>query len=218
MEVDSPYMASPVLPVFTLGPSAGAPQQRAKQPRRRRNAGPRFALEVHSRRAVIWGMIDVNPAKRGVDNRSPRRREQRLFESWAELDAVAANLAPRYRPMVIFAAATGLRPAEWLALERRDVDPRRSRPPQRAQAARLRRLPSPHRAGIEVAGRAPADSQFRCVRLPRLARLPLGRPRGTSPDLRYHGISTMADDARIVTEDEAARLQRNLMSLLVRSC
>jgi integrase len=73
-------------------------------------------------RAVLWGMIDVNPAKRGVDNPSPRRREQRPFESWAELDAVAANLAPRDRPMVIFAAATGLRPAEWLALERRDLD------------------------------------------------------------------------------------------------
>jgi len=67
-------------------------------------------------------MIDLNPAKRGVDNPSPRRREQRPFESWAELDAVSANLAPRYRPMVIFAAATGLRPAEWLALERRDID------------------------------------------------------------------------------------------------
>ena len=74
-------------------------------------------------RAVVWGLIDVNPAKLGVDNPSPRRREQRPFESWAELDAVAANLAPRYRPMVIFAAATGLRPAEWLALERRDLDP-----------------------------------------------------------------------------------------------
>src|SRR6266540_3443122 len=73
-------------------------------------------------RAVVWGMIDVNPAKRGVDNPSPRRREQRPFESWAELDAVAANLAPRYGPMVIFAAATGLRPAEWVALEWRDVD------------------------------------------------------------------------------------------------
>jgi hypothetical protein len=47
-------------------------------------------------RAVLWGMIDVNPAKLGVDNPSPRRREQRPFESWAELDAVAANLTPRY--------------------------------------------------------------------------------------------------------------------------
>jgi len=80
------------------------------------------ALRQVLARAVLRGMIDVNPAKRGVDNPSPRRREQRPFESWAELDAVAANLAPRYRPMVIFAAATGLRPAEWLALERRDID------------------------------------------------------------------------------------------------
>jgi integrase len=80
------------------------------------------ALRQVLSRAVLWGMIDVNPAIRGVDNPSPRRREQRPFESWAELDAVAANLAPRYRPMVIFAAATGLRPAEWLALERRDID------------------------------------------------------------------------------------------------
>jgi integrase len=80
------------------------------------------ALQVLAR-AVLWGMIDVNPAKRGVDNPSPRHREQRPFESWAELDAVAANLAPRYRPMVIFAAATGLRPAEWLALERRQQRP-----------------------------------------------------------------------------------------------
>src|SRR5881397_501137 len=80
------------------------------------------ALRQVLSRAVLWGMIDVNPAKLGVDNPSPRRKEQRPFESWAELDAVAANLPPRYGPMVFFAAATGLRPAEWLALERRDVD------------------------------------------------------------------------------------------------
>jgi integrase len=73
-------------------------------------------------RAVVWGMIDVNPAKLGVDNPSPRRREQRPFESLAELDAVATNFLPRHRPMVIFAAATGLCPAEWLALKWRDID------------------------------------------------------------------------------------------------
>jgi integrase len=80
------------------------------------------ALRQVLSRAVLWGLIDVNPAKLGVDNPPPRRREQRPLESWAELDAVAVNFAPRYGPMVIFAAATGLRPAEWLALERRDVD------------------------------------------------------------------------------------------------
>ena len=80
------------------------------------------ALRQVLARAVLWGMLDVNPRKLGVDNPSPRRREQRPFESWAELDAIAAHLSPRYRPMVIFAAATGLRPAEWLALEWRDID------------------------------------------------------------------------------------------------
>src|SRR5439155_13090253 len=59
--------------------------------------------------AVVWGMIDVNPAKLGVDNPSPGRREQRPFESWAELEALAARLAPRYAPMGIVAAATGPR-------------------------------------------------------------------------------------------------------------
>jgi integrase len=80
------------------------------------------ALRQVLARAVVWGMIDANPAKLGVENPSARRREQRPFECWAELEAVAANLAPRYRPMVIFAAATGLRPAEWVALEWRDID------------------------------------------------------------------------------------------------
>src|SRR6266511_794719 len=43
------------------------------------------ALRQVLARAVLWGMIDLNPAKRGVDNPSPRRREQRSFASWAEL-------------------------------------------------------------------------------------------------------------------------------------
>src|SRR5213082_2140127 len=72
--------------------------------------------------AAEWGMIDVNPAKVGVDNPVRRRKEQHPFESWAELETLAAAIGPRYGPMILFAAATGLRPAESIALEKRDVD------------------------------------------------------------------------------------------------
>jgi hypothetical protein len=41
------------------------------------------------------GMLDVNPAKVVVDNPVRRRKEQRPFESWAELEALAASLGPR---------------------------------------------------------------------------------------------------------------------------
>jgi integrase len=80
------------------------------------------ALRQVLHRAVAWGMIDVNPAKVGVDNPVRRRKEQHPFESWAELEALAAAIGPKYGPMILFAAATGLRPAEWIALEKRDVD------------------------------------------------------------------------------------------------
>ena len=89
-------------------------------------AGHRFeatqALRQVLARAVDWGLIDTNPAKVGVGNPQRRPTEMRPFESWAELDAVAAKLGPRHGPMVIFAAATGLRPGEWIALEHRDID------------------------------------------------------------------------------------------------
>ena len=80
------------------------------------------ALRQVLHRAVAWGMIDVNPAKVGVDNPVRRRKEQHPFESWEELEAIAGAIGPRYGPMILFAAATGLRPAEWIALEKRDVD------------------------------------------------------------------------------------------------
>ena len=89
-------------------------------------AGYRFeatqALRQVLSRAVIWGVLDLNPAKQGVENPQRRRTEKRPFESWEELEALAEKLGPRFGPMVIFAAATGLRPGEWIALERRDID------------------------------------------------------------------------------------------------
>ena len=41
------------------------------------------ALRQVLARAVVWGMLDVNPAKQGVENPQRRRTEKRPFESWA---------------------------------------------------------------------------------------------------------------------------------------
>jgi hypothetical protein len=60
-------------------------------------------------RAVAWKLLDENPAKRGVPNPGRRCREQRPFDSWARIRSVAERLGPMFGPMVVSAAATGLR-------------------------------------------------------------------------------------------------------------
>jgi integrase len=77
----------------------------------------RQALEA----AVRWGYMDRNPAKLTGRNRQPAPRAVRAFTR-DELEALAAEVSPAYRPLPMFVAATGLRPEEWQALERRDVD------------------------------------------------------------------------------------------------
>jgi integrase len=79
------------------------------------------ALRQTLEAAVRWGYIDANPATLTGPNRQPSPRTVRTF-TFAELDAVAAELSARYRPLPSFAAATGLRPEEWAALERRAID------------------------------------------------------------------------------------------------
>ena len=80
------------------------------------------ALRQVLNRAVAWRLIEENPAKRGVPTPGRRCREQRPFESWAQIRSVAERLGPRFGPMVVFAAATGLRPSELFALEQGDLD------------------------------------------------------------------------------------------------
>ena len=80
------------------------------------------ALRQVLNRAVAWKLIEENPAKHGVPNPRRRCREQRPFDSWAQIRSLAERLGPSFGPMVVFAAATGLRPSELFALEQGDVD------------------------------------------------------------------------------------------------
>ncbi len=68
------------------------------------------ALRQVLTRAGVWGLIDYNPAKRGVPNPQRRSKEKRPFESWQQIEAVAARLGPVYGPMVVFAPRPGFDP------------------------------------------------------------------------------------------------------------
>ena len=130
-------------------------------------AGHRFeateALRQVLARAVNWGLLDVNPAKVGVENPQRRYTEKRPFESWDELHTLADKMGPRHGPMVLFAAATGLRPGEWLALEHRDVD-------RDAQVVYVRRTLRKDASSRPRRKRAIAPFRCRRARLPRLRR------------------------------------------------
>ena len=52
------------------------------------------ALRQVLNRAVAWGLVDYNPAKLGVRNPQRRAQEKRPFESWQQVEAVAAQLGP----------------------------------------------------------------------------------------------------------------------------
>jgi integrase len=75
--------------------------------------------QVLEQRAV--DLQQLNPA-RAVKNPKARRPEIEPFETWADVSAIAAELDPRYRAIPVLGAGTGLRPEEWIALERRDLD------------------------------------------------------------------------------------------------
>jgi integrase len=83
------------------------------------------------------------------------------------VEGIAAELSGCYRPLPTFAAATGLRPEEWQALERRDVD-------RRARVANVLRTVSDG----EVVELAKTSVSRRQVPLSRRAR---GARRATGP-------------------------------------
>jgi integrase len=71
---------------------------------------------------IRYGVLDgPNPAVLAGPNPAPPPRTIRVY-TLEELQALEAELGPALGPVVPFAAATGLRPSEWAALERRHVD------------------------------------------------------------------------------------------------
>jgi len=69
------------------------------------------ALRQVLARAVSWGLLNTNAAKDGVENPQRPRIEQRPFDSWADIRQLADQIGPSHGPLVLFAAATGLRRA-----------------------------------------------------------------------------------------------------------
>ena len=57
-----------------------------------------------------------------VPNPEPKRGEVPTFGAWEELAQLALELHPARASLPILVAGTGLRPEEWLALERKDLD------------------------------------------------------------------------------------------------
>ena len=147
----------------------------ARLPERSRH-GVVQALRQTLSAAVRWGYLHSNPAAAAGPNRQPPPRSVRVFTR-DEQQALAAELSPMYAPLPAFAAATGLRPEEWAALERRDID-------RRAGVINIRRTVTGGKgAPVEVVELGKTDGSRRQVPLsPRaLAALDAITPRLDTP-------------------------------------
>jgi integrase len=95
----------------------------------RKTLPPRSAWHYHKALrqvlayAVRVGLLDRNVAA-DVPNPRPKRREVVVFDTPAQVEAIGEELwsekTPSYLALPTVVAWTGLRPEEWIALERRD--------------------------------------------------------------------------------------------------
>jgi integrase len=72
--------------------------------------------------AVAMGLLATNPTSRIRNTRTASRKEQRPFESWEEVEAIAAEMDPAFAAIPLVLVGTGLRPEELWPLRRSDLD------------------------------------------------------------------------------------------------
>ena len=90
------------------------------------SAGYRFeatqALRQVLARAVLWGHARRQPRQAGRREPAAAAHRETPVRVVGGARGGRGRLGPRLGPMVLFAAATGMRPGEWVALEHRDID------------------------------------------------------------------------------------------------
>jgi integrase len=92
----------------------------------RKQLPARSAHGIHKslRQVLHYGVrtkLLLDNAAAMISNPVPKRAPVATFDL-DELDLIGAELPKEYRAVPVFAALTGLRPCEWMALDRRDVD------------------------------------------------------------------------------------------------
>ena len=112
----------------TFGPVRAADLSREQVERWRLTIPPGHRWETTQalKQAVRWaaeaGLIESGHPVLAVKNPQPTRGEIEVFETWQDVEVLAAEFDPRFAVIPIFAAGTGLRPGEWVALELGDLD------------------------------------------------------------------------------------------------
>jgi integrase len=80
------------------------------------------ALKQAIRWAAAAGLIESGHPILAVKNPQPTRGEIEAFKTWEQVEMLAEEFDPRFAAIPIFAAGTGLRPGEWVALKWTDLD------------------------------------------------------------------------------------------------
>lgn len=144
--------------------AGGIASWRATLPERSRY-GVIQALRQALEAAVRWGDMDRNPPKLAGANPPPPPRGVQMFTD-DEIDRLAEELGPVYGPIIRFAAATGMRPEEWAALERQDIDRGRAVARVAAPTSRAARRRTARRQRRYARCRSPARSSTRSTSSP----------------------------------------------------